>query len=119
MPFKCLRRVVFISEPVDLFNMWKHWLWKICRVACFQVSWEIIFIVKIEQVLCSLSGLMQRDMKKASLVQKICSLYTSSSLVHCLLPKDNLFKNIIALGAQKVIYRDFISHLSSNCVVAC
>ena len=30
----------------------------------------------------------------ASLAQKICTLYSFSSLVHSLLPKDNLFKNI-------------------------
>ena len=33
----------------------------------------------------------------ASLAQKNCTLYAFSSLMFCLLPKDNLFKNIFVL----------------------
>ena len=39
----------FILEPMDLFNMWKHWLWKICWVACFQVSWKLFASSKLNR----------------------------------------------------------------------
>ena len=38
----------------------------------------------------------EQKLKLASLAQTICTLYTFSSLVHSLLPKDNNFKYIFA-----------------------
>ena len=49
--------------------------------------------------------------KVANIAQKICTLYTFSSLVYSLLPKDNFFRTNLRNSSQNVAYAKVIGHV--------